>query len=466
MNCSSKVVPQALGRTREFSKAKLLSFVDKKNNPAMTMEGRFQPYGLNQLGELGVLDLMPQEVRFEFDVVSAVLPFRVNRHVVGELIDWSRVPDDPVYKSLFPNKDMLPDWAFERVAREISEGGDPSRLEVIVGEVRRALNPHPGGQTTDNVAQLGGESVPGLQHKYAQTVLFFPPQAQTCHSYCAYCFRWAQFTGKETRMQTRGVDQLHRYLKQHSEVSDLLMTGGDPMVMKTTRLSEYLLPLCKPEYAHIRNIRLGTKSLTFWPQRFVTDSDADDLLRVLEKLVGAGKHVALMAHVSHWQEMSPTIFEKAVARIQQTGAIIRTQSPLLANVNDTSEIWSRMWQDQVRLGIVPYYMFVERDTGANRYFELPLVKAWEIYRDALSQVSGLARTAKGPVMSCHPGKVEIQGTAVINGEKVFVLRFIQARDPGRVQQPFFARFNASATWYDQLEPVFGRDAWFAQKCCA
>ena len=436
--------------------------LNKRQQP-ITVDTRFRPYDLNQLGELGVLDRMPPEVRFEFDIVSAVLPFRVNRHVVDELIDWSRVPDDPIYKSLFPNRDMLPDWAFERVAKEVSESGDPLRLKMVIGDVRRALNPHPGGQTTHNVARLGDEPIPGLQHKYAQTVLFFPPQAQTCHSYCAYCFRWAQFTGKETRMQTRGVDQLHRYLEQHSEVSDLLMTGGDPMVMKTGRLSEYLLPLCRPEYAHIRNIRLGTKSLTFWPQRFVTDTDADDLLRLLETLVKAGKHVAVMAHVSHWQEMEPVIFAQAVARIRRTGAVIRSQSPLLAHVNDTPEIWSRMWKDQVHLGIVPYYMFVERDTGANRYFELPLVRAWEIYRDALAQVSGLARTARGPVMSCHPGKVEIQGTTQIGDEKVFVLRFIQSRNPSRVQQPFFAKFDSNASWYEQLEPAFGNDAWFAHK---
>src|SRR5690606_34839537 len=105
----------------------------------------------------------------------------------------------------------------------------------------------------------------------------------------------------------------------------------------------------------------------------------------------------------------------------------------------------------------PYYMFVERDTGARRYFEVPLAEAWRIYRGAMKRVSGLARTARGPSMSCHPGKVEIQGVTEVAGEKVFVLRFIQGRNPDWVQRPFFAKYDARATWLDHLEPAFGAD---------
>ena len=94
------------------------------------------------------------------------------------------------------------------------------------------------------------------------------------------------------------------------------------------------------------------------------------------------------------------------------------------------------------MGMIPYYMFVERDTGARRYFELPLERAWQIYRGAIKQLSGLGRTARGPSMSVLPGKVEIQGVAEIQGEKVFVLRFIQARNPEWVQRPFFAKYDS------------------------
>jgi hypothetical protein len=121
-----------------------------------------------------------------------------------------------------------------------------------------------------------------------------------------------------------------------------------------------------------------------------------------------------------------------------------------------------MWKDQVRQSIVPYYMFVERNTGARRYFEVPLVKALEIYRTAIQQVSGMGRTARGPSMSVGPGKVEIQGIAKIKGEQVFVLRFIQGRNPDWAQRPFFARYDAQATWLDDLHPAFEEQKFFFQ----
>ena len=119
-----------------------------------------------------------------------------------------------------------------------------------------------------------------------------------------------------------------------------------------------------------------------------------------------------------------------------------------------------MWREQVQLGIVPYYMFVERDTGARNYFELPLAEAYDIYKKAIERVSGLARTARGPSMSCEPGKVEIQGIVDIAGERVFALRFIQGRDPSWTNQPFFAKFDPEASWFDQLKPAFGESEFF------
>ena len=122
-----------------------------------------------------------------------------------------------------------------------------------------------------------------------------------------------------------------------------------------------------------------------------------------------------------------------------------------------------MWQRQVQMGMIPYYMFVERDTGARRYFELHLERAWEIYQQAIQRVSGLGRTARGPSMSANPGKVEFQGVAHVRGERVFVLRFIQARNPEWVQQPFFAKYDPQATWLDQLRPAFGEEKFFFEE---
>jgi len=99
-------------------------------------------------------------------------------------------------------------------------------------------------------------------------------------------------------------------------------------------------------------------------------------------------------------------------------------------------------------------MFLARDTGAQHYFGVPLARAWEIFRDAISQVSGLARTVRGPSMSATPGKVAVMGVSEINGEKVFVLNMLQAKNPELVDRPFFAKYNPDALWLDDLEPAF------------
>lgn len=119
-----------------------------------------------------------------------------------------------------------------------------------------------------------------------------------------------------------------------------------------------------------------------------------------------------------------------------------------------------MWQEQVRLGCIPYYVFMERDTGTKHYFEVPLVRAWEIFQEAIQRVSGLGRTVRGPVMSTLPGKVVVEGVTEIYNEKVFVLSFIQGRDPNWCKRPFFASYDPKATWLTELTPAFGEKLFF------
>lgn len=430
--------------------------------PADFIPRKFRVYQHRQIDKIEALKRVPETLRFEMKVVAAVLPFRVNDYVFNELIDWEKVPNDPVFQLVFPQKDMLSPHAFDRMATLLSLNPTSNEIHDLATELRQEMNPHPAGQMQMNVPHLQGEALEGMQHKYHETVLFFPSQGQYCHSYCTFCFRWAQFVGKAMRFNSNDEEVLHQYLSEHKEVTDLLMTGGDPMVMRTVKLKAYLEELIKPEYDHIQNIRIGSKSLTFWPYRFVTDEDADELLALFQRLVDNGKHVSFMAHLNHPQEMRTDICKEAIRRIRATGVQIRTQAPLLDHINTDPDDWAKMWREQVQLGMIPYYMFIERDTGAKRYFEVPLYKTWEIFRDAYKQVSGLARTVRGPSMSAGPGKVEVTGVTEVMGEKVFVLRFIQARNPEWTQRPFFAKFDEKATWLDHLKPAFGEEKFFWQ----
>lgn len=422
---------------------------------------KFRVYTERQIDQIEPVSRLDPEQRFAMHVVANVLPFRVNQYVIDELIEWGNIPEDPVFQLTFPQRGMLDEESFSRMSSLFSEEPDAREIRALATELRQTLNPHPGGQKTLNVPHIDGKPLLGMQHKYDETVLFFPSQGQVCHAYCTFCFRWAQFVGdKVLRFAAAEAGEMKRYLAEHREVSDLLVTGGDPMVMKTSNLRTYLEALLAPELEHVQTIRIGTKALSYWPYRFVTDGDADELLRLFENLAERGKHVAVMAHINHWRELEPPIVAEAIRRLRDAGVVIRAQGPLLAHINDDASVWARLWREEVKLGIYPYYMFVERDTGARRYFEVPLVDAWHIYRDAMKGVSGLARTARGPSMSAGPGKVEIQGVTEIYGERVFAMRFIQGRNSDWVQQPFFARYDETATWLDDLEPAFGDREFF------
>jgi len=427
----------------------------------MIVPKKLKIFGKRDLDTIPQLQKLSDEERFSIKVASYVLPFRTNNYVIEELINWDKVPDDPMFKLTFINSDMLLPEHYDAIKRAVKNNYPIEKIKAIADEIRYELNPHPAGQLSANIPLMEGEILKGIQHKYRETVLVFPSSGQTCHAYCTFCFRWAQFVGIDgLKFATDESKNFQGYLKQHKEVTDVLFTGGDPMIMTLKKLKIYIEPLLTPEFEHIQNIRIGTKSISYWPYKYVTDNEADELLKFLEKIVASGKHLAFMGHFNHWVELSTDIAKEAVRRIRNTGAEIRSQSPLIKYINDDSEVWARMWKDQVKLGIIPYYFFIERDTGAQHYFAIPLSRAYNIFRNAYKQVSGLHRTVRGPSMSTTPGKVAIEGISEINGEKVFVLNFIQARKSSWVKKPFFAQYDDFATWLDDLTPAFGAEKFF------
>jgi KamA family protein len=348
------------------------------------------------------------------------------------------------------------------MATALKNGYEKKRIQSIANEIRMQLNPHPAGQMEHNIPQLkDGTKLYGIQHKYKETVLFFPSQGQTCHAYCTFCFRWPQFVGiEELKFASHEIVLLIQYLREHPEVTDVLFTGGDPLIMKSQILAEYTNALMDAELPNLKTIRIGTKSLSYWPYRFLTDDDAEDVLKLFHSVTKKEIHLAFMAHFNHPVELSTRAVKEAIHRIRKTGAQIRTQSPLLAHINDNPQVWAEMWQKQVNLGCIPYYMFITRDTGAQDYFGVPLVRAQEIFRDAYQKVSGLARTVRGPSMSANPGKIQVLGTVDIGKKKAIVMRFLQGRNPKWVQRPFLAKYNERAVWINELEPFSGKQFFY------
>ncbi|MBN1367738.1 MAG: hypothetical protein JW967_07410 [Dehalococcoidales bacterium] len=422
---------------------------------------KYKAYNANNFKTIPQIDKLTDDQIRAIEIVSTVLPFKTNNHVTENLIDWSRIPDDPMFVLTFPQKGMLKPEHYTRMEKLVTSGADKSVITKAAEEIRLKLNPHPAGQVEHNIPVWNGERLDGVQHKYRETVVFFPHHGQTCHAYCTFCFRWPQFVGMEDlKFASKESELLVKYVADHPDVTDILFTGGDPMTMNARILGAYIKPLLDANIKHLRNIRIGTKTLTYWPYRYLTDNDAEDVLALFKQIGEAGKHLAVMAHFNHPVELEGDAVKNAIKRILATGAFIRTQSPVIKHINDSPELWAEMWRKQVSLGCIPYYMFVARNTGAQHFFSVPLITAWQIFREAYQMVSGICRTVRGPVMSCLPGKVQMLGVAEIKKEKVMVFRMIQGRNPDWIARPFFAEYNPEAIWHTDLKPALGEEKFF------
>ncbi|MHA1687350.1 MAG: KamA family radical SAM protein [Candidatus Heimdallarchaeaceae archaeon] len=425
---------------------------------------RYKAYTLHNYEEIEQLSDLSQELIEDIRIVGHVLPFKTNNYVINELIDWSNVPNDPLFILNFPVKGMLLPHHYRIIREAIEQGKSKKEIEILANKIRMELNPHPAGQKEYNVPKLNGEPLFGVQHKYRETVLFFPSQGQTCHAYCTFCFRWPQFVSSlHMKFASKEVEGLIEYLQQNPYVQDVLITGGDPMIMKADLLERYIMSIVEANIKSIQTIRIGTKTLSYWPYRYLTDSDSDHILQIFEETVESGLHLAIMAHFNHPRELTTEAVVKATKKIRKVGAEIRTQSPVLNHINASPSVWAEMWKRQVKLGMIPYYMFIARDTGARHFFSVPLIKAWSIFNRAYRKVSGTCRTVRGPSMSATPGKVEVVGPTHIHNQKALVLRFIQARNPKWVGKPFFAKYDTKATWLNELEPLFAREFFYEKE---
>ncbi|WP_406060723.1 lysine 2,3-aminomutase [Streptomyces sp. NBC_01077] len=388
------------------------------------------------------------------DVVGRVLPFRVGSHVADELIDWSRAPDDPLYRLAMPHRDLLAPADFTAVEQTL-RSGDRDRLRLVVDGLRERLDPHPAGRDPG-----------GVRHTYPDTLLVLADQGRTaCPSHCASCFRWPRFTGDPARGRADGGPAaMTAYLTGHPEITDVVLGGEDPLAMGAAQLDAYVSPLL--DRPHVRTIRIGTRAVASSPERFLDAADAadtpaaaaaDDLLRLLERIVASGRHLSLLLYVSHPRELDPEPARRAVGRLLATGAVLRTESPVVRHVNDDAGVWARMWREQAGLGLVPYRMLVERGAGARRCFGLPLATVLDVHAEAVRQAPGLAPTAGSPVMSTELGRLAVEGIVQLRYGPAFALRALRPRDPALAGTVAYARFDPAARWWDELVPYGPRD---------
>ncbi|MCG3133111.1 MAG: hypothetical protein HMLKMBBP_00204 [Planctomycetes bacterium] len=350
---------------------------------------------------LAALPGIPAHARPHLERIAEKYKFRANDGYLG-LIDWSD-PADPIRRIVVPDAGESEDWGALDASNEAAH----------------------------TVA-------PGTQHKYAQTALLLVNEV--CGAYCRYCFRKRLFMdgNDETSMD---VGPGCEYIAARPEITNVLLTGGDPLVLSTRRLGEILARV--RAIPHVRIIRIGSKMTAFNPHRILGDPE---LPRMLGMHSLPDRRVYLMAHFDHPRELTGDAVA-AIDALIRAGVIVVNQCPLLAGINDDADTLRTLFRELSFAGAPQYYVFQGRPTAGNLPFRVPIVRGWHIFQEALRGISGLAKRARF-VMSHESGKVEV--VAVTDDD--VIVRYHRARDPAMRGRVLVYERDDDAAWLDELRP--------------
>jgi len=351
-----------------------------------------------------VPQLSSEEVR-ELEKVARRFPFRANTYYLG-LINWEDKAD-PVRRMIIPINEELESEGWGAI--------DPSK-EV------------------DYTVALG------LQHKYKDTALFL--LSDICGGQCRYCFRKRLFMGDRDREILKDYRSALQYIREHSEVNNVLLTGGDPLSLETSALKGALSAL--REIRHVEVIRIGTKMPVYNPFRVIDDAE---LPKVIKEFSAPERRLYFMLHFSHPNEITKEAIE-AVSILIGSGAVLCNQNPLLRGVNDVPSVLAELYRKLSYIGVTPYYTFQVRPAIGNKPYAVPLVQAYQIFQEAGKNISGTAKRAKF-VMSHALGKIEVVGL----DDRYVYMRFHRAPNPVDNGNFIIARRNDQAYWFDDFEQV-------------
>jgi lysine 2,3-aminomutase len=347
---------------------------------------------------------IPADLLPELEAVAAAYPFRVTDYYLG-LIDWND-PHDPIRRLVIPHPAELAEWG----QLDASDEAAVTKLQ-------------------------------GVQHKYKHTVLLLCNSI--CAAYCRYCFRKRLFMPEndEVSLDTAAGVQ---YIAEHSEVTDVLLTGGDPLMMSTRRLSNIFSAL--QPISHVRIIRIGTKIPAFNPWRILDDSS---LPQAIHDYSTSGKRIYIMAHFDHPRELTPPATESLHALIT-AGASVVNQCPITRGVNDDPDTLAELFLRLTAIGVPPYYVLQNRPTRGNAAYAVPIVRSFQIFDAARRQTSGLGRTARF-CLSHASGKLEV---IAIDGSYIY-MRYHQAKEVWNESRLLLFNRNDQAYWLEDLVPADG-----------
>jgi L-lysine 2,3-aminomutase len=380
--------------------------------------------------EMSYYGLLSEDIREELEVVTKVFPFKTNRYVVDSLIDWENIPQDPIFKINFPNRQMLPEDEYDHLLQLIRNNSTGNNLPDFIDALRSKKASKDVYTSEQYIPILDNKPLYGLVHQFPNTLVAMVRSAKTCFAHCSYCWAWPVHIIKGNEWGYTDPDAPVKYCYQHGEITDIFFTGGDILHMTVPQLVKYISPFLAVD--SIQSIRIATRSLSWWPHRFTNDIDASELLRFFEEIINRNKHLSLISHIGHPREISTPQAEAAIRKIHDTGAVVRCQTPLIKTVNDSVHTWISLLEKEIRLGLIPYYMFIDANTEAVGCFKVPLANAYHIYSESMKKSSGLAKTMHGPVIMHDCRKIEIVGAEEIHGKKQFILKCLQSPDPEQI----------------------------------
>ncbi len=343
---------------------------------------------------------IPGSERLDLSEVTTKFAFRTNEYYAS-LINWED-PEDPIRKIIIPD------------SRELDEWGD---LDAS-------------SEKTYTVA-------PGVQHKYPQTALVLA--VDVCGGFCRFCFRKRLFMNNRDEI-ARDLTEGIAYIRAHPEITNVLLTGGDPLILATGKLESIIRRI--REIDHVQIIRIGSKMVAFNPFRVLNDPELPAMIR---KFSTPQKRIYLMAHFNHPNELTPQAV-KALEILRDAGAIIVNQTPLLRGINDNPETLAALFRKLSFIGVPPYYVFQCRPTLGNRLFEMPVEEAYAIFERAKTSCSGLAKRARF-VMSHATGKIEVVGKT----QQAMYFKYHQAASPTDAGRFMVYERNPEAYWFDDYK---------------
>jgi KamA family protein len=353
-----------------------------------------RPRYINKLEQVPALT---DEDRQKLKPVTDKFVFRTNEYYQS-LIDWND-PEDPIRRIVIPDLQELDDF----------------------GEM-------------DASAEFSYTVLKGLEHKYPDTALLLVNNV--CGAYCRFCFRKRLFTDGNDEV-THDVTEAVAYIQRHHEINNVLLSGGDPLIMSTGKLAHIIKQL--REIEHVRIIRIGTKMTAFDPYRILNDPS---LLEMLSQYSLPDRKIFVMAHFNHPRELTEPAL-KGLQLLQKAGAITVNQSPLIRGVNDKPEIIAELFGKLSFNGVVPYYLFLCRPTAGNEPYMVPVERALEIFQEARRHLAGLAKQAR-LCMSHRTGKIEVVGRM----DNKIVFRYHRAPNPLDCGRMMIFDSDPAAGWLD------------------